>query len=90
MQYLLTEEEYNQLQVKVIDAAALLRRLPSISALQKICTKAADEWPIKYWGRKEAEPWHCMITAEKEGYEHYCDECPVQNICPYDGKSYSK
>lgn len=90
MQYILSEEEYAALK-----AAAHARLELNQKGLQALCTKIADEMPVKYWNNPEAKPWGCKITveeqSEKEGYfdEWYCDECPVQTICPA-RKSYSK
>jgi endonuclease III len=85
MMYILTQEEFDVLQEKkhkiVEDAQKIL---------QHVCTKAANEWPIKYWGRAEASPWGCYLTMEANGTEWYCDECPVQDICPYEYKDWSK
>ncbi len=85
MQYILDEEEMEEvrkLRKKVTD-------LPDLVTLQDVCTKAANEWPsFKGWdGDEEPTPWGCIIT---EKYEHYCDKCPVQKICPYPWKEYSK
>lgn len=83
MEYILSQEEMDE----VNKLKTRVKTLPTLEKLQEICSKAANEWPIKYWGRKEAEPWGCILTAE---YEHYCDECPVQDICPYPHKEWSK
>ncbi len=87
MQYILTEEEYAALK-----AAGKARLELNQKGLQKLCTKICDEMPVKYWGNKEATPWRCMITVEKEhpGSEWYCDNCPVEDICPHPYKSHSK
>lgn len=97
MQYLLTEEEYNNLKTR---RAYEIRM--SKDKLQKLCTKICDTMPVDWgWGGKGQEknikPWGCIITAQKraeeEGdhcHEWYCDECPVQDICPKEYKSWSK
>jgi hypothetical protein len=81
MQYILTEAEYNALKAKQEIDVAL-----STKQLQKLCTKIANEMPVKFWGRKEATPWGCRITLqesdENSSEEWYCDECPVTSICP--------
>lgn len=87
MQYLLTPEEYNKLKQASDELARLKAKGPNTKELQKVCTKIANEMPIKFWGRKEAAPWRCVITLRDEWY---CDECPVQTICPYEHKSWSK
>lgn len=88
MQYILNEEEMEeirQLRVK-------MKRLPSVDELQEMCTKIADEWPTWHgWSDKDQpQPWGCVITQEEQGVEWYCDECPVQSICPKEWKSWSK
>lgn len=94
MQYLLTEEEYKALHKRIREAE---EKAPSISKkkLQELCTKIADTMPIKKsWDKKaDPSPWGCKITVEKDpenGYEWYCDDCPVQEICPYEYQEYSK
>lgn len=87
MQYILTEEEYKQLksiQQYHIDVSKM--------RLQKLCSKIANEMPIKFWGRKEAEPWRCCLEeyVPEDGCPGYCDECPVQDICPREDKEWSK
>ena len=87
MQYILNEEEMEEIR----QLRAKMKSLPSVDNLQKMCTKIADEWPTYTgWDKKKpqpAAPWGCVLTAD---YEHYCDKCPVQNICPLEWKSWSK
>jgi len=86
MMYILTEQEYNDL-VKAKEEA----QLKNTAKLQQLCTKIANEMPVQIgWGPKVPEPWGCVITAEKNGDEWYCDKCPVKMICPYDGKCWSQ
>lgn len=89
MQYILDEREMEEIR----RIRKRLKSLPPVERLQKMCTKIADEWPtFNGWDKKPepAEPWGCVITREAEGEEWYCDECPVQNICPAEHKSWSK
>ncbi len=90
MQYILSEEEMEE----VRKLRAKMKSLPDVDKLQKMCTKIADEWPTwTGWNKKcpqPAEPWGCVITREEENEEWYCDECPVQTICPREWKSWSK
>jgi hypothetical protein len=102
MQYILTEEEYKDLK----SAADRGRRLEghitvhmTTKQLQALCTKIAVTMPVKWgWGGPDPKPWGCLLTqraeAEKQGNFDpevwYCDSCPVQNLCPYPGKCYSK
>ena len=82
MQFLLTPEEYNELSSRRTKTIQLER-----NKLQKLCTKIANEMPVKWgWGGPDPKPWKCMIEED----DWYCDNCPVIVICPYDGKSFSK
>jgi hypothetical protein len=101
MQYILTEEEYDDLVLATADAKDQYEDLldekekEKNKIIQELCTKIADTMPIKYWGSKELRTWGCKITEEtpnEDGYtrEWYCDECPVQKICPHDDKDWSK
>jgi hypothetical protein len=87
MQYILTEEEYQALRSKQQHDLALSR-----NKLQILCTKIANEMPVKWgWSKdEEAKPWGCILTRANEGNEWYCDSCPVQEICPNPNKDYSK
>ena len=86
MQYILTEEEYKSL----IDKKNESVRLSKVK-LQKLCTKIANEMPIKWgWGdetQPDPKPWGCIITSNDEWY---CDQCPVIEICPHSTKHWSK
>lgn len=84
MQYILTQEEYDALRAKQKLDIGMQR-----SKLQKLCTKVADTMPVsvKWINDGKPEPWGCIITAK---FEHYCDECPVQEICPHEHKEWSK
>lgn len=92
MMYVLTQEEFDEL--KTVQKKA---KHKNTKELQKLCTKIADEMPVVWgWGGPDPKPWGCVITkqeiAEKQGYqdEWYCDNCPVQTICPSISKPYSK
>jgi hypothetical protein len=86
MQFILTREEY----------AALLKKQEISLGLQKdklqaLCTKIADTMPVKVrWRKGPDQPWGCIITEKKKGHGHYCDECPVRDICPKEYKEYSQ
>jgi len=82
MQFLLTKQEFNHLsnQKDNIDKE-------NIRLLQEVCTYAANNVPIKFWGREELQPWGCIMTSSQEWY---CNECPVQQQCPHDNKEWSK
>lgn len=100
MQYILTEEEY-----KALKADQELKILGNKKKLQKLCTKIANTMPIFYWGNKEAEIWGCIHNEDIDEADYkdvetpgvpvmhttgYCDECPVQDICPTIYKKWSK
>jgi len=91
MQYILTEEEYRALREKATRAS----KFPSDKALQELCTKIADTMPIKRrWDPKgEPTPWVCKLSKNEDMRDAnmgYCDQCPVQDICPHPYKSWSK
>ena len=88
MQYILTEKEYRTLIEKA-------NRKPKW--LQKLCTKICDTMPVMWEGWSDPQPqpnpkpWGCIFTREKATKcEWYCDQCPVQEVCPYECKEYSK
>jgi hypothetical protein len=86
MMYILTEKEYNDL----VNKRAKVE-LGDTKKLQKLCTKIANEMPVKWgWGGADPKPWGCFITAVEKGEEWFCDTCPVQSICPYDDKRWSQ
>lgn len=83
MQYILSQEEYDALIEEKENHIQM-----SNAQLQKLCTKIADEMPVKWgWGGPDPKPWGCLITQDDEWY---CDKCPVQEICPHEWKSWSK
>lgn len=82
--YVLTEEEYRGL----VDKRSAALRLQQ-EELQTLCSKIADEMPVEWgWGEPNvAKPWGCILTKRDEWY---CDQCPVQKICPNPNKDWSK
>lgn len=84
MQYILTEEEYEDL----TNRAAFGDHFPSVAMLQKVCTRIANEMPImvKSWPSRGFIPWGCAIDE----LDWVCDHCPVIDICPYESKHFSK
>jgi len=54
--------------------------------LQDLCTRVANNEPVKE-GWYKGKPWGCILTEEGEWY---CDDCPVQDICPHDYKEWSQ
>lgn len=86
MQYLLTEAEYNGLKQDQIT-----KLLASAEKLQAICTLAAQHIPVAHdWSSdKTPRPWGCILGPRKQN-PGYCDECPVSEICPHQGKEWSQ
>jgi len=83
MQYILTQAELDELK-KVKQTHFDVTN----AQLQKLCTKIADEMPVKWgWGGPDPKPWGCIHSSADEWY---CDECPVQTICPEYNKQWSK
>lgn len=84
MQYVLTQEEYDALRAKQALDLGMKK-----DQLQKLCTRIADDMPVsvKWIDNGNPHPWGCILTTK---YEHYCDDCPVQEICPNEDKEWSK
>lgn len=80
MMYLLTQEEFDALQVKKRDADSEATKI-----LQDLCTRVADN-EILTSGWRKGHPWGCILTHT----DWYCDDCPVQNVCPKEWKRISK
>lgn len=81
MMYILTQEEYDALEVKKRQANSEATKI-----LQDLCTRVANSEPVKE-GWYAGKPWGCILTKEEEWY---CDDCPVQEVCPKNWKRYSK
>lgn len=86
MQYLLTQQEYEEMRRE-----KNLRTDGQVAELQKLCTLAAQHIPIVVeWGTdKTPRPWGCIL-GESEQDPGYCDRCPAQDVCPHEGKEWSK
>jgi hypothetical protein len=83
MQYILSEEEYNNLITN-----ANIRKKEDQDIINKLCQMVADYKPVKvYWNKESLEPWGCWHSREE--HEWYCDECPVKKECGLP-KNYSK
>lgn len=84
MQYILTQEEYDALRAKQKLELGMQK-----AKLQKLCTMIADAMPVsvEWINNDKPEPWGCILTAD---FDHYCDDCPVQEICPHEHKEWSK
>jgi hypothetical protein len=79
MQYLLTAEEYSEL-----NRAEELARRRVKEQLQRVCTLAAEHVPVN------TKPWGCILSENKMHRCGYCDDCPVRKECPYPDKEFSK
>jgi hypothetical protein len=80
MQYILTEQEYNELKVHQYKITR--------DKLQALCTKIAETMPVEVsWRSGSPEPWGCILDSIHGGC---CDECPVQDICPNEDKEWSQ
>jgi hypothetical protein len=80
MQYILSEEEYHDLlQKKNLEFKIEKEKL------QALCTTICDTMPITL-GDNVVRPWGCILTKKS----WYCDKCPVNEICPLEGKHWSK
>jgi hypothetical protein len=80
MMYILTQEEFDDLQVKKREADAEKTKI-----LQDLCTRVADN-EILTKGWKKGHPWGCILTHA----DWYCDDCPVRKVCPKEWKKLSK
>lgn len=86
MQYILSEEEY-----RALTAAQRAGKLEQTEKLQAFCTLAAQHIPIvRDWDSdKTPRPWGCILGPRQQN-PGYCDDCPVEEICPLVGKEFSK
>ena len=98
-QYLLTEEEYQQLR----EAPGLLEERMN-TLLLDLCVRVANHEPIDRDWEPEGtppRPWGCILTNKNEAgligpytvdrsKEWYCDDCPVQEVYPFKFKHWSK
>jgi len=80
MMYILTQEEYDALQVKKQEADSEATKI-----LQDLCTRVADN-EILESGWRKGSAWGCILTRS----DWYCDDCPVRKVCPKKFKRISK
>jgi hypothetical protein len=84
MEYILTEEEYKKLVNEATD-----KRKCQVKWSQELCTFIADTMPtFKNDYTNGIIPWKCIKSIGNK--EHYCDKCPVREVCPNEFKNYSK
>jgi hypothetical protein len=74
MQYILSEEEYNNLITN-----ANIRKKEDQDIINKLCQMVADYKPVKVFWSEELEPWGCWHSRTES--EWYCDGCPVKKEC---------
>ena len=77
MQYILSEDEYKNLNEKVDHHVIELE-----ARLMKVCRMVANTLPVK-----NRMAWGCIRDVREE---HVCDDCPVCDECPYEYKEWSK
>jgi len=87
MKYLLNEEEYTEL---INRGKAIKKERKDL--IQDLCTQVCNLKPVTPRWKKddkdyEPEPWGCILNEVSNGY---CDCCPVQDVCPYEHKEWSK
>lgn len=82
MQYILSQEEYDELQ----NRNKTLSKLPTVNELQAFCTLVANTMPVQDGWYKD-RVWGCILTRKGEWY---CDDCPAKDICPNQFKNWSK
>lgn len=86
MQYILSEKEYTEWLAKAEAVSETAR-----AVLQQLCTQVCDHMPISLnWGpwQKCPTPWGCILSVGNDDWA--CDHCPVQKVCPYEYKEFSK
>ena len=83
MKYILTQDELESLRMKKSIAKKANKEL-----IQDLCTQVCNHKIVKFWGSRE-EPWGCILNEKGNG-KGYCDECPVQDVCPHEYKKWSK
>lgn len=79
MQYLLSQEEYDELTCKTGDLVKVNQK-----ELQKLCVLVANHVPVdRDWCKEDKSPWGCIYYIDKNhnNYQGYCDECPSKNLC---------
>jgi hypothetical protein len=86
MQYLLSEQEYEELK-----SSAIKQRFRADAQLQEFCTLAAQHIPVKIpWLKSSPVPWGCILSEDDNNSTHCCDECPAVKFCPYEDKEFSQ
>lgn len=82
MQYILTEAEFKQLTNE-----AKVQKVATDQIIANLCMNICNLQPVTISWIDEDKPWTCIRSSE---FEHYCDECPVNNVCTWPAKSWSK
>ena len=85
MQYILTEDEYNELKNR-----ANVHKSQHRIIIQDLCTKLCNSMPVELsWDKSVKRIWGCILS-EGQNKHDYCDECPCTTECPYEHKNWSK
>lgn len=92
MQYLLSEEEYDELHRNHKQEIAELRiKITDLCMRVAMSEVIPDPWDMhRPEGEPKEGPWGCIRSKDPQKDPMYCDECPVDDICRYPGKEYSK
>jgi hypothetical protein len=95
MQYILTEEEYKNLENETKYEKESMK-----DVLMDLCSRVANSELVAFsYDRKvipeeKRTPWHCNVIVDPITGEYvsqkYCDLCPVRKVCPCDHKQWSK
>lgn len=89
MQYILTQSELDSYRDLEKRAYEHLHKI-----IQDLCIEIAEHKPIIVSRNKDMkpEPWGCILVKHPKPMLNsgYCDECPVNKICPYPDKEWSK
>jgi len=91
MQYLLTQKEYD----KILEQASFKEGVNK-KVIQKLCTEVANHKPVYKDYEGKIVPWGCVLNEPADPINgkvyciEYCDECPVQEVCPNEYKHWSK
>jgi hypothetical protein len=81
MQYLLTEKELDNIHKEYETKINEMN-----DTILKLCRMVVNNIPVKVSWCSDSLIWGCIIDEKSE----YCDECSVQEVCPYKNKHWSK
>jgi hypothetical protein len=84
MQYILTQQEYDEL-----TREKRLRTEEQDRELLEICIMTALHAPARNAG-SDSRPWGCVLAPIPQQRAPYCDDCPAQRVCPSKDKEWSQ